>query len=70
MFDSNFLVASLIWGSGGLGLAIYGWRQKEPVPLFGGVALIAISYFIGSALWMSLAGVALVAGIILAKRRF
>jgi hypothetical protein len=70
MGDPNTLVASLIWGSVGLGFAIYGKRQQEWVPLFGGIALMAISYFIGSALSMSLVGAALVAVILWLKRCF
>ena len=49
MGNSSSLFASLIWGAIGTGLAIYGKRQGAMVPLFGGVALIAISYFISSA---------------------
>lgn len=64
MGNSNSLFASLIWGSIGLGFAIYGKRQKAMTPLIGGVALMAISYFISSALYMSLVGAALVAGIV------
>jgi len=52
-----------------MGFAIYGKRQKAASPLWGGVALMAISYFISSALVMSLLGVALVAGIVWRQRR-
>ena len=69
-FDSNSLIASLIWGSIGSGFVIYGKKQGEPVPLFGGLALVGISYFIESALIMSLVGAALVAGIFWLRRRF
>ena len=62
-FDSDTLIASLIWGSIGAGFAIYGKKQKEAAPWFGGIALMAISYFIDSALWMSVTGAALTAGI-------
>ena len=65
---SSTLFASLIWGSIGLGLAIYGKRQKAMAPLVGGILLMAISYLIGSALTMSLVGVVLVAGILWAGR--
>jgi hypothetical protein len=70
MFNSNTIVASLIWGSIGTGFFIFGWKQKSPVPLFGGVALIAISYFISSALWMSVVAVLLIAAIIGLRNRF
>ncbi len=69
MGDSKFLFASLIWGSIGMGLAIYGKKQGSPVPLCGGIVLIAISYFVASALYMSLIGLAIVIAIPwLAKR--
>ena len=64
MFNSNTLFASLLWGSIGVGFAIYGKKQGAMVPLFGGVALVAVSYFMGSALYMSLVGTALVVGMI------
>ena len=67
-FSTGSIVASLIWGSIGTGFAVYGWKQKDTAPLLGGIALIAISYFIGSALWMSLAGMALAAGTIWLRR--
>jgi hypothetical protein len=54
MGDSNALFASLFWGSVGTGFAIYGKKQGAMVPLFGGVVLVAVSYFISSALYMSL----------------
>ena len=67
---ANTLIASLIWGSIGSGFAIYGWKQKESVFLFGGIALVAISYFIGSALYMSLVSIAIIAAIFWLRRRF
>ncbi len=64
MFTSaHFLVASLIWGSVGVGFFIYGKKQQSLVPLFGGLLLIGVSYFIESALYMSLAAIAILAGI-------
>ncbi len=69
MFDSNTLIAAVIWGAIGSGFALYGWRQKSPVVLCGGIALIAICYFISSALYMSLVGVILTAGTIWLNKR-
>ena len=66
--SSGTLIASLIWGSIGTGFAVYGWKQKDTITLIGGIALIAISYFIGSPLMMSIVGTALVAGTIWAKK--
>jgi hypothetical protein len=61
--NAHSLVASLLWGAVGMGLFVYGKRQQAMIPLFGGLLLIGISYFIESALYMSLAGAALLAGI-------
>jgi lipopolysaccharide export LptBFGC system permease protein LptF len=69
MGNSSALFASLVWGFVGMGFAIYGQRQKATAPLLGGVILMALSYFISSALVMSLVGVALVAGIMWRQRR-
>ncbi len=61
--NPSTLFASLIWGSIGMGFAVYGKKQRSGVPLVGGIVLMGISYLIGSALYMSLTGTALVAGI-------
>lgn len=68
--NANTLFASLIWGSIGMGFAIYGKKQKATVPLIGGVLLMAISYFISSALDMSLVGIVLLAGTLWLGRYF
>ena len=62
------LVASLIWGSVGVGFFVYGKKQQSLVPLFGGLLLIGVSYFIESALYMSLAAAALLIGIYWLKK--
>ena len=67
---SSTLFASLIWGSIGLGFAIYGKKQRATAPLVGGILLMGISYLISSALTMSLAGIGLVAGILWAGKYF
>ena len=61
MLDTNFLLASLLWGSIGTGYFLYGKKQGAVVPLAGGLVLIAVSYFIGSAFLLSLVSVALIA---------
>ncbi len=55
MFNTNLLFLSLIWGSVGLGYFVYGKRQRSWAPMVGGVLMMALSYFAGSALLMSLA---------------
>jgi hypothetical protein len=62
--DIGGLFASVFWGGIGSGFLVYAWKQRSVPPLIGGIALIGISYFLAdSALWMSLAGVGILAGI-------
>ena len=63
MFNANFLFASLIWGSVGMGYFIYGKKQASWVSMIGGVLMMGASYFVGSALLMSLRCIALIAGV-------
>lgn len=69
IFDTRFLFASLLWGSIGVGYFIYGKKQREMIPLVGGVAMIAVSYFVSSALLMSLLSIALMAAVYLLVKR-
>ena len=67
--DTNSIIASIIWGAVGTGMAIYGWKQHSMIPLFGGIAMVAGSYFFAtSALGMSLFSIAIIAGIFLLKK--
>ncbi len=59
-FDSNFLFASLIWGSIVAGYFIYGKKQGATMPLVGGLAMIIVSYVVSGWLMMSLFSIALV----------
>jgi len=68
--SSSYLLASLFWSSIGAGFTVYGKRQREIVPMLGGIALIAVSWLISSAVYMSLASVGLILGIIWLKRSF
>jgi hypothetical protein len=63
MFNANFLFASLIWGSVGFGYFIYGKKQREWVPMVGGIVMIADSYFCGSALIMTVLSVGIMAAV-------
>ena len=63
MFDTNFLYASLLWGTIGAGYCLYGKKQHEAIPLVGGLLLIAFSCFLLNALWMSLSSIAVIAGV-------
>ena len=61
--NGNFLIASMVWGSIGFGYLIYGWKQKTAMPLIGGALMTAASFFIVSALYMSLACIAVMAAV-------
>jgi hypothetical protein len=62
--DSGVLLASVIWGGLGFGIFIFGKKQRSAPALFGGIALMAITYVISdSALWMSLAAIGILIGI-------
>jgi len=63
LFSASFLFASLVWGSVGFGYFIYGKKQSSWPPMIGGIVMIACSYFIGSALLMSLISLALMAAV-------
>ncbi|HWW02847.1 MAG TPA: hypothetical protein VNZ64_24320 [Candidatus Acidoferrum sp.] len=69
MFNTSFLFASLVWGSVGVGYFIYGKKQSSWAPMVGGVLIIAISYFVASALLMSLLCLALIAGVYLVLKQ-
>jgi len=63
MLDANFLFASLVWGSVGFGYFIYGKKQGSWIPLSGGLLMLVASYFISSALLMSLLCLGLIAAV-------
>jgi hypothetical protein len=69
MFEAQFLFASLIWGSVGAGYCLYGRKQGEHIPLIGGLIMIALSYFISSALLMSLLCIGLMVGVYVWMKR-
>jgi hypothetical protein len=69
--DTNSMIASIIWGGVGSVFAIYGWKQHAMIPLFGGIALVAGSYFFStSALGMSLFSIATIVAIFVLKKYY
>ena len=61
--DASYLLVSMFWSAIGGGFWLYGKKQRTAPAMFGGVALIAISWIITSAVWMSLAAIGIIAGI-------
>ena len=69
LFDPNFLVASLIWGSIGVGYFIYGKKQQSFMPMIGGILMIVVSYFASSTMVMSLLSIALIVAVYVLLRQ-
>lgn len=63
LFDAKFLFASLIWGSIGGGYWLYGKKQRSTPAMVGGAAMVSASYFIDSALLMTLVCIGLIVGV-------
>jgi len=61
MDDSSIMIWSVLFSGIGLGYFIYGKKQKAPVPLIVGIALISFSYFMPSVTLLLLVGIILVA---------
>ena len=55
----SLLVLGLLFSSAGLGYFLYGKKQRAVVPLICGLALMAVPYFMASALWLLIVGSAL-----------
>ena len=69
-FNTDFLYASLLWGTLGAGFLIYGRKQAAIMPTACGILLI-VSSFIPSALIMSGVSILAIAGTTwLARRGF
>ena len=66
--DPLSLFASVVWGSVGLGFLIYGRKRRRPVPAIGGIALMAVSYFM-KPMTLSLSGIAIIAAIYYLSKR-
>ena len=67
--SSGTLFASLLWGTIGAGMVIYGKKQQSPPALIGGIALVAASYLVPDPLWMSISSIAIIAGVYFWSRR-
>ena len=58
--DTSTLIWGVVFGGIGLGMFTYGKQQKAFIPLFSGIALCAIPYFITNVWILVASGVALV----------
>ena len=65
--NGNALLASLVIGSVGLGLFMYGKRQRRVPHLAAGVVLMVYPYFVGSVAIMAVIAAALLGVLYLAS---
>lgn len=47
-FDSNLLMASLLFGSIGVGMLLFGKKSGRTMPFIAGLGLLTLPYFITS----------------------
>jgi hypothetical protein len=59
LLNTSFLFASLFWGSVGAGYWIYGKKQREMVPMIGGIAMIGASFILS---WLLMSVVCILIG--------
>ena len=69
LFSPSFLFASLIWGSVGFGYFIYGKKQQSLPAMVGGILMMAVSYFVSSALGMSLISVLVIVAVYMLSKQ-
>ncbi len=61
MEGTSLIMWGMVFGAVGVGFFMYGKKQKVFVPLFVGIALFVIPYFISNVYMLVLAGTVLVA---------
>ena len=59
--DTTSLLLGLVFSSIGAGFFLYGRKQRVPVPLLCGLALMVYPYFISNNGWLIAIGVVLIA---------
>ena len=57
--QSSTLILGIIFGSVGLGFFVYGKKQAAFIPLFSGIGLMVVPYFISNMYILILLGVVL-----------
>lgn len=61
MAETSILIWGMIFGSIGFGFFLYGKKQKAIVPLFSGISLFIVPYFIPNVYLLVIAGIGLIA---------
>jgi len=69
MFDINFLLASMVWGTVGAGCLVYGKKQSAAPALIAGLTLIVLSSFVHSPLLLSALSLLCLTGMVWAIKR-
>ena len=69
MFSTDFLLASVLWGTIGAGCLMYGKKQSAAPALIVGFALLLVSAFVQSALLMSGISLLCLTGMVWAIKR-
>jgi hypothetical protein len=59
--STSTLFWGIIFGSIGLAFFVYGKKQKAVIPLFSGIALMVVPYFISNIYFLVLSGIVLTA---------
>lgn len=61
MISTSTLIMGVIFGAIGLGFFVYGKKQKTIIPLFYGILLMILPYFISNIYILILSGIIIVA---------
>jgi hypothetical protein len=69
MFDINFLLASMVWGTVGAGCLVYGKKQFAAPAVIAGLALVVASTIVHSPLLLSALGLFCLFGMVWAIKR-
>lgn len=68
LFNPHTLIASLVWGTVGIGFVIYGRKAGEPFPAVAGLGMVAASYLCPTVLSMTLVSVGLIAALVVLQK--
>lgn len=68
--DPLYLFTALCWSAIGFGFFIYGKKQQRPIPMVGGILMMASSYFAHAPITLSMIGIAIIFGMYVLNKRF